>query len=48
MLAAGGSPTNLDDGRARTYCVCCSANWSWLDIFFSRLSFLFPFSLSLE
>ena len=48
MLAAGGRPTNLDICRARVCCVfVVGASWGCLEIFFSRLSFLFSFSLSL-
>ena len=47
MLAAGGRPTNLDNGRARAYCVCSRCGWGLFGYFFSRLSFLFSFSLSL-
>ena len=43
----GGRPTNLDNSRARAYCVCSRCGWGCLDIFFSRLSFLFSFFLSL-
>ena len=44
VLVAGGRPTNLDNSRARAYYVCrrCALN-----IFSSRESFLFSFSLSL-
>ena len=37
-------PTNLDNSRARVYCTC-SRGGGCLHIFFSRLSFLFCFSL---
>ena len=48
MLAAGGRPTNLDICRARVCCVfVVGASCGCLEIFFSRLSFLFSFSLSL-
>ena len=42
-----GLPTNLDKSRARAYCACCRCGWGLLGQFFSRLSFLFSFSLSL-
>ena len=42
-----GRPANLDNSRARTYCACNRYGWGCLDIFFSRLSFLSFFSLSL-
>ena len=38
-------PTNLDNSKARVYCTCSRCEWGCLDIFFSRLSFLFSFSL---
>ena len=46
-----GRPTNLDYSRARAYCACsrCGGGGGCcLDIFFSHLSFLFSFSLSLR
>ena len=46
-LLVPGRPTSLDDSRARAYCACSRCGWGCLDIFFSHLSFLFPFSLSL-
>ena len=49
MLAAGGRPTtcNLDNGRARAYCVCSRFGWGCLDIF--SLAYHFSFlSLSLS
>ena len=48
MLSAGGRPTNLDNGSAWAYCVCTRYELGLFGyIFFSRLSFLFSFSLSL-
>ena len=46
-LSVPGRPTNLDNSRAKTYCACgrCGIFLFWT--FFSRLSFLFSFSLSL-
>ena len=41
-----GRPTNLDGSRARAYCACSRCGWGFGN-FSSRLSFLFPFSLSL-
>ena len=43
MLAAGGRPTNLDNGRARAYCIYC-ADEGCLDIF--SLAIISLFSLS--
>ena len=40
-------PTTLDNGRARANCACRGAGGHCLDIFFSPLSFLFSFFLSL-
>ena len=40
-------PTNLDKSRARAYCACSRCGWGWFGHFFSRLSSLFSFSLSL-
>ena len=43
-LPVPGRPTNLDYSRARAYCAC--SRWGWFGhFFFSRLSFLFSFSL---
>ena len=46
-LTVQGCPTNLDYSRARAYCSCSRCGWGWFGHFFSRLSFLFSFSLSL-
>ena len=46
-LPVFGCPTNLDSSRARAYCACIRCGWG-LFCFFSRLSFVFSFSLSLE
>ena len=40
-------PTNLGDSRARAYCACSMCGRGWFAHFFSHLSFLFSFSLSL-
>ena len=40
-------PTNLDKSRARVYCACSGCGWGLFGHFYSRLSFLFSFSLSL-
>ena len=42
-----GRPTYLDYSRARPTALAVGADGSCLDIFFSRLSFLFSFSLCL-
>ena len=42
-----GRPTNLDYSRARAYCACSGCGWGLFGHFFSRLSFLFSFALSL-
>ena len=46
-LPVPGRPTNLDYGRARVYCACGGCGWELFGHFFSHLSFLFSFSLSL-
>ena len=46
-LPVPGRPTNLAYSRARTYCAFSRCGWGCLDIFFSYLSLLFSFSLSL-
>ena len=46
-LSVPGRPTDLDYSRARAYCACSRCGWGSLDIFFSHLSLLFSFSLSL-
>ena len=45
-LPVPGRPTNLGKNRARAYCACSRCGWGFWT-FFSRLSFLFSFSLSL-
>ena len=42
-----GRPTNLDYSGAKAYCPFCGCGWGLFGHFFSRLSFLFSFSLSL-
>ena len=44
-LTVPGRPTNSDNSRARAYCAC--SRWGLFGHFFSHLSFLFSFSLSL-
>ena len=46
-LPVPGRPTNLDRSRARAYCACSRCGWGLFEHFFSCLSFLFSFSLSL-
>ena len=46
-LSVPGRPTSLDDGRARAYFACSRCGWGFVRTFFSHLSFLFSFSLSL-
>ena len=41
-----GRLPNLDKSRARPIALAVGAGWHCLDFFFSRLSFLFSFSLS--
>ena len=41
-----GCPTYLDSSRARAYCACSGCGWGLFGHFYSRLSFLFSFSLS--
>ena len=42
-----GRPSNLDYRRARAYCTCSGCGWGLFGHFFSHLSLLFSFSLSL-
>ena len=46
-LPVPGSPTTFDYSRARAYCACSRYGWGRFGHFFSRLSFLSSFSLSL-
>ena len=46
QLPVPGRPTNLDCSTARAYCACSGCGWGLFGRFFSRLSFLFSFSLS--
>ena len=46
-LPMPGRPTNMDYSRARAYCACSGCGWGLFGHFYSRLSFLFSFSLSL-
>ena len=40
-------PANLDYSNARAYCACSRCRWGLFGHFFSHLSLLFSFSLSL-
>ena len=44
-LSVPGRPTNLGYSRAGAYCACSRCGWGMFGHFFSRLSFLFSFSL---
>ena len=46
-LPVPGRPTSLDDSRARDVCACSRCRWVLFGHFFSHLSFLISFSLSL-
>ena len=46
-LQVPGRPTGLDWCRARAYCACSRCGWGLFGHFFSHLSLLFSFSLSL-
>ena len=46
-LPVPGRPANLDYSRARAYWACSGCGRGLFGHFFSRLSFLFSFSLSL-
>ena len=46
-LPVPGRPAGLDYRRARAYCTCSRCGWGLFGHFFSRLSLLFSFSLSL-
>ena len=46
-LPVPGRPTDLDYSRARACCACSRCGWGLFGHFFSHLSFLFSFSLSL-
>ena len=46
-LPVPGRPTYLDYSRARAYCACSRCGWGWFGHFYSHLSLLFSFSLSL-
>ena len=46
-LPVPGRPTNLAYSRAGAYCAFSRCGWGLFGHFFSHLSLLFPFSLSL-
>ena len=46
-LRVPGRPSNLADSRARAYCACSGCGWGLFGHFYSHLSFLLSFSLSL-
>ena len=46
-LPVPGRPTYLDYSRARAYCACNRCGWGLFGHFFSQISLLFSFSLSL-
>ena len=46
-LPVPGRLTNLDYSRARAYCACSRCGWGLFGHFFSQLSLLVSFSLSL-
>ena len=46
-LSVPWRPTNLDDSRARAYCACSRCGGGLFGHFYSSLSLLFSFSLSL-
>ena len=46
-LPVPGRPTKMDYSRARAYCACSGCGWVLFGHFYSYLSFLFSFSLSL-
>ena len=47
-LPVPGRPSNLADSRARAYCACSGCGWGLFGHFYSHLSCLSSFSLSLE
>ena len=46
-LPVPGRPSDLADSRARAYCACSGCGWGLIGYFYSHLSFLCSFSLSL-
>ena len=47
-LPVPGRPTIFNDSRARAYCACSRCGWGLFGHFYSPLSFLSSFSLSVE
>ena len=47
ITSSAGASYNLADGRARAYCACSRCGWGLFGYFYSPLSFLSSFSLSL-
>ena len=47
LTSSAGASYNLDDSRARAYCACNRYGWGLFGHFYSHLSFLSSFSLSL-
>ena len=47
LTSSAGASYNLDYSRARAYCACSRCGWGLFGHFYSHLSFLFSFSLSL-
>ena len=47
-MPVSGASYNLDDSRARAYCACSRIGWGFFGHFYSPLSILSSFSLSLE
>ena len=46
-LPVPGRPTSLEKSRAWAYCSCSRCGWGLFGHFYSHLSFLLSFSLSL-
>ena len=46
-LPVPGRPSNLADSRVWAYCACSGCRWGLFGHFYSHLSFLSSFSLSL-
>ena len=46
-LPVPGRPTGLEKCRARAYCTCSRCGWGLFGHFYSHLSLLLSFSLSL-
>ena len=47
LTSSAGASYNLDDSRARAYCTCSRRGWGLFGHFYSPLSLLSSFSLSL-